>query len=180
MLFLCLYICLFECGIKINYVVYWLLVLRQAGMVLNKGRTRGKMECWVPTVLSLQTLITLTSFKLRIRLGRSHISHQLYCTKLLEGLEDLMCMRDLWYQSLFQILMEISLCLLVIGIKPATRWAGYNIFFFVYTHNILLNTAILYRNGILYVHLTLRWLHELFVLVLKFTLPVYKVSYNHF
>jgi len=129
LLFLYLYICLFECGIKINNLVYWLLVLRQAGMVINRGRTHGKMEYWVPTALSLQTLTTLTSFKLRIRLGRSHISHQLYCTKPLEGLEDLMCMRDLRFQSLFQILMEISLCLLVIGIKSTTRSAGYNFFF---------------------------------------------------
>ena len=52
-------------------------------------------------------------------------------------------------------------------------------FFFAYTQYSL-NTSILYRNGILYVHLFEKWLNELYVLVQKYTFPVNKVSYIHF
>lgn len=110
-------------------------------MVLNKGRTHGKMEYWVPIALSLQTRTTLTSFKPRTRQGPTHISPQLYCTKLLEGLEDSMYMRDLRYQSLFRILTEISLYLLVIGTRPTIRSARYNFLFLFTLHKCIFDQS---------------------------------------
>ncbi|KAJ0040817.1 hypothetical protein Pint_28125 [Pistacia integerrima] len=62
-------------------------------MVLNKGRTHGKMEYWEPIVPSPQTQTTPISFKPRIRLEPTRISLQLLCTELLEDMEDSMSIR---------------------------------------------------------------------------------------
>lgn len=109
-------------------------------MELNRGRTHGKMEYWGPIVLSPQTQTTPTNSKLRIRLGLSHISHQPFSIKLLEGLEQSMSMKDLGSQSHFQTLLEISLYLLVIGTRPAIRWGKityiFSVAYEVYVFNI--------------------------------------------
>jgi len=91
-------------------------------MASNKGKTHGKMGCWELTALFLQTQITHTSFRPRIRLEPSHTFHQLHCIKQLEGLEDSMSTTDLSSQFLIRTLMEISLYSLVIGTRPTTRY----------------------------------------------------------
>ena len=90
-------------------------------MALNKGKIHGKMGYWEPTVPFLQTQITLTSFRPRIRLEPTHIFHQLNCIEQLEGLEDSMSTIDQSSQSLIHTLMEILLYSLVIGTRPPTR-----------------------------------------------------------
>jgi len=80
------------------------------------------MGSWEPTALFLQTQITHTSFRPRIRLEPTHTFHQLHCIKQLEGLEDSMSTIDLSSQFLIPTLMEISLYSLVIGTRPTTRY----------------------------------------------------------
>jgi len=80
------------------------------------------MEFWELTVPFLQTQITRTSFRQRIRLAHTHTFHQRNCIKQLEGLEDLTFITDLLSQSLIQTLMEILLYSLVIGTRTTTRY----------------------------------------------------------
>lgn len=85
------------------------LLTSRTGMELNKGRIPGKMEFLGPIAPFLQTPTTLTNFKPRIRLGPSFTSHQLWCTELLEDMEESISIRDLESRSLTQSRMEISL-----------------------------------------------------------------------
>lgn len=113
--------CLFLIRFAISEKCELWIFVSHIGMVLNKGRTHGKMECWGPIAPFLQTQTTLISFKPRIKLEPSHTSHQLHCTELLEDMEDSMSMRDLGSRFLSQTLMEISLCLLATGSRPTIR-----------------------------------------------------------
>ena len=91
-------------------------------MASNKGKTHGKMGSWELTALFLQTQITHTSFRPRIRLEPTHTFHQLHCIKQLGGLEDSMSTIDLSSQCLIRTLMVTSLYSLVIGTRPTTRY----------------------------------------------------------
>lgn len=108
-------------SLKYPWRIDYDIVVCEIGMVLNKGKIRGKMGFWEQTVPFLPTQITHTSFNRRIRLEPSRIFHQLNFTKQQEGLEDSMCITDLSSQSLILILMVILLCSLVIGSRSATR-----------------------------------------------------------